>query len=340
MTTKVILDLVSQFKADNEKAFCILMSAVKGLTEKVESLQQDNFNLKADLNALRKEISYSKPNFINDSIDDRLAVHKEYGIFTGMDFPVRFQFEPKKPDGQKMKFSWAIYHQLIKDVLGPASSKLLDSGIEACTKSVKDGRLICVVKEIVCKEHDIPLSTMWGALSAEAQNSAILHLEEMSSPHLPLRVCISNWGAKLLLSKYWNYEPRTAKKVYSETNASTTSPNEEPISVYNTTSYLPQYPHISNDVDVYMEVMQHNFDQGEHPLNYPANDLLEHVQKKKRENPLVTYSGKFHWVFKLYCTKPVAFETEYDLPHPIAAPTRKQRSDKGKKRGANKCIQA
>ncbi|KAI9012056.1 hypothetical protein CLU79DRAFT_436315 [Phycomyces nitens] len=226
MTTKVILDLVSQFKADNEKALCILISTVKGLTEKVESLQQDNVNLKADLNALRKEISFSKPNYMNDSMDDHPSVSKDFGIFTGMDFPIRFQPEPRKPDGQKMKFSWAIYQQLIKDVLGPASSKLLDSGIEACTKSVKDGRMVYMVKEVVCKEHDIAPSTMWGALSAEAQNSAILHLEEMSSSHLPLRVCINNWGAKLLLNKYWNSEPRSMKRSHNESSTSTISSNE------------------------------------------------------------------------------------------------------------------
>ncbi|KAI9012057.1 hypothetical protein CLU79DRAFT_771126 [Phycomyces nitens] len=65
--------------------------------------------------------------------------------------------------------------------------------------------------------------------------------------------------------------------------------------------------------------MHHTFTQEEHQMNYSMDSPSDHVQKKLKENPLGVYN-------------------EYNPP-PIITPTRKQRSDKGKKRGTNKTIQ-
>ncbi|KAL0093040.1 hypothetical protein J3Q64DRAFT_1819087 [Phycomyces blakesleeanus] len=99
--------------------------------------------------------------------------------------PPRCHTDPRNEEGQRRQFGWGLCKKLAWDVLGSSPKRLSIEDLGICIDNVRRSHMINYVIDRVNREHHINEHTKWA-------------------PHLPLRACVRNWGAKMMLRKFWN----------------------------------------------------------------------------------------------------------------------------------------
>ncbi|KAI9010802.1 hypothetical protein CLU79DRAFT_451138 [Phycomyces nitens] len=200
MSQHLLFVLIEEIKESNRG----LVSGQAKLLAEIQSLRDENTVINQRLIKLQADLS------LRDRLDSGLGscnpsiAQKEIGLFSEMLYPPRCYSDPRDADGQRRQFGWGLYKQLAWDVLGPFTDGLTINDLGICVDNVRRSHMINSVIDKVNNEYEIDKHTTWGNLSIRAQNSAALYLEELAAPHLPLRACVGNWGAKMMLRKLWN----------------------------------------------------------------------------------------------------------------------------------------
>ncbi|KAI8374139.1 uncharacterized protein BYT42DRAFT_392626 [Radiomyces spectabilis] len=131
----------------------------------------------------------------------------------------------------KAQFSWKLYEDLLKQALGSAykrehflmaKSNIKPVALRACLRLRND------------YEARTGESTVhWKDIENDLQVNAFFEFEEAARHLFPLCMCVGNWGARLLLRKYWSItynsrRNRTAvpSKALEESDTSSDSENE------------------------------------------------------------------------------------------------------------------
>ncbi|KAL0084749.1 hypothetical protein F4703DRAFT_1855771 [Phycomyces blakesleeanus] len=236
MNQNLLFALLEELKESNR----VLISSQSELLSEINDIRKENAAISEKLDKLQEDLSqWDKLDFSLKSPYDVPASLKEVGVFSDMLYPQRCHSDPRDEDGQRRQFGWGLYKQLAWDVLGPSAKRLSIEDLGICIDNVRRSHMINSVIDRVNKEHDIDENTTWGSLSLRAQNSAALYLEELAAPHLPLRACVGNWGAKMMLRKFWNNGLQDSKQT---SNDNTNSSKSDHAVLDHTADFLQSIP--------------------------------------------------------------------------------------------------
>jgi hypothetical protein len=178
-----------------------------GLRETIQQVKE----LLGNNNSLASRSSDSTTADHDDVSPSLTAASK--GLFDPKDLPRRsipeFGTVDKRVNAQgkvrKDIFVWQNYRDLIDRVRSPLP-KIDDETWYACKGNCTPRlvrSIIARVKNDPSFAYDFDNEKIFKDSNVTMQMEAIWKLEDIMAPHLPLRACIGNWGAKHILSNFW-----------------------------------------------------------------------------------------------------------------------------------------
>lgn len=119
---------------------------------------------------------------------------------------------PNRPGKTRPKqFSWELMKDLARQVLGDRAQQVTEGELQYCCDNVK-AHMFAAVKAEITSEFSLAPTQAWGKVPADAKYKALLRMEALAAPFLPLRACVGNWGAYLILAKFWTNADSNSKQ--------------------------------------------------------------------------------------------------------------------------------